>query len=320
MRFSAFHRRLVPLAAALTMAGALVTSCSSSHPAAAADPLPGFHDGTIDNDGVAVHYVIGGHGPAIVLLHGYPETWRAWSKIAPDLAKDHTVVAVDLRGMGDSGFAKSDDGYQALAVATDVHALAQHLNLGHFDLFAHDFGGEIALAYADEYRSDLAHLAIMEAAPTTDYAAFAHSRPDFLWFDWLALGPKDQLAEKLIAGKEADFYGALYEAKDGPLDKAETDGYIAAFSRAGRTHAGLEYYREKDAGDKAEDALFAQQGKLTIPVLGLGGQDSMGPTVGAMLARVATNVTTDVVPHADHWVLDENTSYVIAGLRKLLAE
>ncbi len=136
----------------------------------------------------------------------------------------------------------------------------------------------------------------------------------------MALGPKDQLAEKLIAGREAAYYGALYEAKDGPLDTAETDAYIAAFSRPGRTHAGLEYYRQKDAGDIAEDALFAEEGKLTIPVLGLGGQDSLGSAVGAMLSRVATRVTTDVVPNADHWVLDENTSYVLASLRKLLAE
>ncbi|MFE3189867.1 alpha/beta hydrolase [Nocardia sp. NPDC059240] len=320
MRFNVFRHRLLPVAAALVAVGALVTSCSSSAPTAT-DPLPGFRDGTIDNDGVQVHYVVGGHGPGIVLLHGWPETWRAWSKLAPDLAKDHTVVAIDLRGMGDSGFAKSDDGYQALSVATDVHAVAQHLNLGRFDLFAHDWGGEIALAYADEYRSDLGHLAIMEAAPSSDYAKVALSKPDVLWFDWLALGPKDQLAEQLIEGKESAFYGQFYRAaKNGAIDRAESDAYIAAFSRPGRTHAGLEYYRQKPAGDKAIDALIEKDGKLTIPVLGLGGQDGIGSAVGTMMTRVATTVTTDVVPDADHWVLDENPGYVLTSLRKLLAQ
>ena len=319
MSFNVFHKRWVPLAAAVAMAAALVTSCSSSHPAAA-DTLPGFHDGTVDHEGVSVHYVVGGHGPAIVLLHGWPETWHAWSKLAPDLARDHTVVAVDLPGMGDSGFAKSDEGYQALNVATDVRAVAQHLNLGRFDLFAHDWGGEIALAYADEYRSDLGHVAIMEAAPSSDYGKFALAKPDYLWFDWLALGPKDDLAEQLIAGKEAAFYGQFYRAaKNGAIDKAEADAYIAAFSRPGRTHAGLEYYREKPLGDKAIDDMFTRDGKLTIPVLALGGEDSMGANVGTMMARVASNVTTDVVPGADHWVLDENPGYVLASLRKLIS-
>ncbi|MVU76999.1 alpha/beta fold hydrolase [Nocardia sp. ET3-3] len=320
MRFNAFLGRLVPLAAALGMAATLATGCSSSQ-SAAAEPLPGFHDGTVDNDGVSVHYVVGGQGPGIVLLHGWPETWRAWSKLAPDLARDHTVVAIDLRGMGDSGFAKSDEGYQALNVATDVHAVAQKLNLGKFDLFAHDWGGEIGLAYADEYRSDLGHLAIMEAAPSSDYGKFALEKPDYLWFDWMALGAKDQLAEQLIAGKESAFYGSFYkEAKGGAIDKAESDAYIAAFSKPGRTHAGLEYYRQKPTGDKAIDAMIAKDGKLAVPVLGLGGQDSIGAGVGTMMGRVATNVTTDVVPGADHWVLDENTDYVLASLRKFIAQ
>ncbi len=77
-------------------------------------------------------------------------------------------------------FSTSNARLISLAVATDVHAVAQHLNLGRFDLLAHDFGGEVALACADEYRSDLAHLAIMEAAPTTGYAAAAHANPGFL--------------------------------------------------------------------------------------------------------------------------------------------
>ncbi|MFI1914122.1 alpha/beta fold hydrolase [Nocardia sp. NPDC020380] len=148
---------------------------------------------------------------------------------------------------------------------------------------------------------------------------FAAAHPEFVWFDWMALGPKDQLAEQLIAGKESAFYGSFYQAaKGGAIDKAESDAYIAAYSKPGRTHAGLEYYRQKPIGDKAIDAMIAKDGKLTVPILALGGEDSMGASVGTMMSRVAANVTADVVPGADHWVLDENHDYVLASLRKLL--
>ncbi|MFE3058060.1 alpha/beta fold hydrolase [Nocardia sp. NPDC059239] len=313
-------KRVGPLAALLAAAALVAVSCSSSHDTAAPKPaaFPGFQDGTVDADGIAMHYVKGGQGPAIVLLHGWPEDLQAFQKVAPDLAKDHTVIAVDLPGFGDSGFPETDDGYQALAVAADVHAVTQGLNLGRFDLVGHDWGGAIALAYAAEYRSDLGHLAILEAPPTTDYLELVQHRPATFWWDWLANGPKNDLAEQLIDGKESAFYGSFYREADGAIDKAESDGLIAAFSKPGRTHAGLEYFREQEIGEKAVDALIAKDGKITVPVLGIGGEHSMGAGVGGLTARVAEHVTTDVVPGADHWVLEENPIYVLTSVRNFL--
>ncbi|MFE3258938.1 alpha/beta fold hydrolase [Nocardia sp. NPDC059091] len=324
MYFPTSGKRVGPLAAllaALLAAAALVAvSCSSSHDTAAPKPaeFPGFQDGTVDADGIAMHYVKGGQGPAIVLLHGWPEDLQAFQKVAPDLAKDHTVIAVDLPGFGDSGFPETDDGYQALAVAADVHAVTQGLNLGRFDLVGHDWGGAIALAYAAEYRSDLGHLAILEAPPTTDYLELVQHRPGTFWWDWLANGPKNDLAEQLIDGKESAFYGSFYREADGAIDKAESDGLISAFSKPGRTHAGLEYFREQEIGEKAVDALIAKDGKITVPVLGIGGEHSMGAGVGGLSARVAEHVTTDMVPGANHWVLEENPIYVLTSVRNFL--
>ncbi|MBU3067836.1 alpha/beta hydrolase [Nocardia sp. NEAU-G5] len=320
MRFTTFARRVVPLVAVLAAGTLLATSCSSSHEAAPAKPgaFPGFEDGTVDNDGITVHYVKGGQGPAIVLLHGWPEDLQAFQKVAPDLAKDHTVVAVDLPGFGDSGFAKSDNGYQALAVAGDVHAVAQKLNLGRFDIIGHDWGGAIGLAYAAEYRSDVAHLAILEAPPTGDYLNQVQAKPGTFWWDWLANGPKGDLADQLIDGKESTFYGSFYREADGAIGNSESDGLIAAYSKPGRTHAGLEYFRQQDAGEKAVDALIAKDGKITIPVLGIGGEHSMGASVGTLTGHVAEHVTTDVVPNANHWVLEENPAYVLNSVRNFL--
>jgi pimeloyl-ACP methyl ester carboxylesterase len=319
MFFKHLSRRRAAIAA-LLLAVTVGAACSTaSNAPSTSDPLPGFHDGTADNDGVSIHYVIGGQGPAVVLLHGWPETWRAWSTIAPDLAKDHTVIAVDLRGFGDSGFAKSDDGgYTAPAVATDIHTVTQQLKLGSIDLIGHDWGGAVALSYAAQYRADVKHLAVIEAPPSSDYLNLVQAKPGLLWWDWLAKGPKGNFAEQLIAGKEREFYGHFYQESEGAIDKDESDRYIAGFSEPGRTHAALEYFRQQDVGEKQVDDMLAKDGKLTIPVLGIGGAHSMGSAIGGFLPRVADHVTTDVVPNANHWVLEENPSYLLDSVRKFL--
>ncbi|WP_460727055.1 alpha/beta fold hydrolase [Nocardia heshunensis] len=264
--------------------------------------------------------MIGGHGPAVVLLHGWPETWRAWSKVAPELAKDHTVVAIDLRGFGDSGFAPQDDGgYTPQVVASDIHAAVQKLQLGQIDLAGHDWGGQIALAYATQYRNEVKHLAVYEAPATTDYLNIVQSKPGATWWDWLATGPRADFPERLIAGHEHDFFNYFYSEADGAIDPSESDVMIAAFTRPGRVHASLEYFRQQNVGLKQIDDLLARDGKLTIPVLAVGGEHSLGPAVGASFPRVADHVTTDVVPGANHWVLEENPTYVVTALEKFLA-
>lgn len=317
-------RSLVGGAALLAAAGAFTASAAGTTPAtpqpphaAAARqdtdrPLPGFRDGYATNGEIRIHYVVGGHGPALFLLHGWPETWHAWAKVAPALARDHTVVAVDLRGLGRSAPAATDPGnYTSLALATDIHAVAEHLGFDRIDLAGHDWGGQIALAYAARYRTQVRHLAILEAPPTSDYLDLVKQLPNVLWWDAFINGPKGRTAERLVAGRERTFYSAVYgDGPGGTISREDAKRYIAAYSRPGSTHAGFEYFRQQDQGVAEVDRLFARDGKLTIPVLGAGGRYSMGSLVGKQLPRVATNVTPAVVPNANHWVLEENPSYV----------
>lgn len=299
--FRTFRRRL--MCASVLVAGALLTSLSAASPAASAAPLSGFRDGYAGT----THYVVGGKGPALVLLHGWPETWRAWSRVMPALARTHTVVAVDLRGLGGSEPAKSDEGsYEALAVADDVHAVVAKLGFAHVAVAGHDWGGNIGLAYAAKYRSEVTKLAMLEAPPSQDYLDLVAQRPNVLWWDSFVIGA-GPAAEDLVAGREQTFYGRIYESSGGAVD---VDRMVAEYRRPGRTHAGFEYFRQQDAGEQAVDALLARDGKLTIPVLGAGGELSMGALVGAKLPRVATTVTTAVVPGAHHWVLDEQPAAV----------
>jgi alpha-beta hydrolase superfamily lysophospholipase len=106
----------------------------------------GFVAETAGVNGTAIHYVRGGRGPTVVLLHGFPQDWYAWRRIMPRLSKRFTVVAVDLRGVG--GSAPSADGYAAVDLARDVHQLIGGLKLGPAHLVGHDIGGCVAYAFA----------------------------------------------------------------------------------------------------------------------------------------------------------------------------
>ncbi|MFG2847029.1 alpha/beta fold hydrolase [Kitasatospora sp. NPDC048296] len=312
-------------AAALT-AATIFTATGSAAEAAATPPggLPGFKDGYAVNDGLRIHYAVAGHGPALVLLHGWPETLQAWDQVAPALTKDHTVIAVDLRGLGRSQASDSDayGSYTPLTLADDVHAVVDQLGFGNAKVAVagHDIGGGVALAYAARYRDQVSHLAILEAPPTIWYLKLVAEKPDFLWWDSFVNGQQPGVAEQLVAGKEKIFYGSVYNngGPGGAPSAKNQKEYIAAYSRPGSTRSGFDFFRQQDTGMKELQALL-DNNKLTMPVLGLGGQHSMGESIGTEMQDEATSVTTAVAPNANHWVLEEDPQFVIDQLRQLMA-
>jgi pimeloyl-ACP methyl ester carboxylesterase len=285
---------------------------------ASSSPLPGFRDGYVQHDGLRIHYVTGGHGPALVLLHGWPSTWYSWEKIAPDLARNYTVIAPDLRGLGESEVPETDDGeFTTPVLAADVHAVVTHLGFRTANVVGHDWGGGVALAYAATYRSEVRRLVVMEAPPTGDFEEYMRARPDLFWFGWFQM--VDTLPEQLIAGRESVYYPWLYRnsvAVNGAIGPDAVARYVAAYSRPGSSRAGFELYRQMRQSTVAVDALIARDGKLTMPMLGVGGQYSMAGLIAAKLPRLATDVTPAVVPNAAHWVTEENPTYV----RRLLLD
>ncbi|MGB8961691.1 MAG: alpha/beta hydrolase [Pseudonocardiaceae bacterium] len=121
--------------------------------------LGGFSHHSVEVNRVRLHYVIGGQGPAVVLLHGFPETWWTWRQVMPLLAQTHTVIAPDLRGIGCSSLASA--GYDAQTLAQDVHELVASLGLPRVALVGHDLGGWAAYAYARQYRDQVSHLVLV---------------------------------------------------------------------------------------------------------------------------------------------------------------
>ncbi|MFE5581228.1 alpha/beta fold hydrolase [Kitasatospora sp. NPDC056531] len=314
-------------ATAVALAAATVLTATGSAAEASATPsggLPGFKDGYVVSDGLRIHYAMAGHGPALVLLHGWPETLQAWEQVAPALAEDHTVIAVDLRGLGRSQASDSDayGSYTPLTLAADVHTVVDRLGFGgaRIAVAGHDVGGAVALAYAARYRDQVSQLGVLEAPPTTWYLKLVAEHPNFLWWDSFINGQQPGLPEQLVAGKEKVFYGSVYNnggPGGAPSAKSQRE-YIAAYSRPGATRSGFDFFRQQDKGMPEVQALL-DRAPLTMPVLGLGGQNSMKDAIGTDLKNVATNVTTAVVPNANHWVLEEDPRFVVDQLRQLLA-
>src|ERR687889_541693 len=144
---------------------------------------------------IQLHYVIGGHGDPVVLLHGWPETWYAWRHVMPALAKNYTVIAPDLRGLGDSS--KPLTVYDGKTVAEDIHQLVTQLGFRTIFLVGHDIGTWVAYSYAAEHPTEVEKLVIMEVPPPGFFP------PEIIpW--WFYFHQTPDVPEALVEGKEME--------------------------------------------------------------------------------------------------------------------
>jgi pimeloyl-ACP methyl ester carboxylesterase len=126
-----------------------------------ANPPAGFKHAYANVNGLKIHYVIGGSGEPLVLLHGFGQNWFMWNRLIPELSKHFTVIAPDMRGMGESD--KPDTGYDKKTMATDIHELAKKLGYKSINLAGHDIGLMVAYAYAAQFRTEVKRLALLDA-------------------------------------------------------------------------------------------------------------------------------------------------------------
>jgi pimeloyl-ACP methyl ester carboxylesterase len=260
--------------------------------------------------GLRLHYVTAGEGSrTIVLLHGFPQTWWQWHRVLPDLVDaGFRVVAPDYRGAGHSW--RPSGGYDKRTMAGDIHTLLrEHAGVdGPVVLVGHDIGLMVAYAYAQAYRDELSHLVLVDA-PLPGTAVFDRLRADPRVWHFAFHGARD-IAEMLVAGRERPYLQAFFNARvydPSAISDADLDIYVAAYSAPGAMRAGFEVYRafDQDAADNRE--ALARNGKLTIPVLAMGGAIS---TSGSLMEEMAREVADDViglqVPGTAHWVAEEN--------------
>jgi pimeloyl-ACP methyl ester carboxylesterase len=276
--------------------------------AARVEPYPEtFQAREIATNGTTLHVRVGGAGPAVVLLHGYGETGDMWESLAVQLAKDHTVVIPDLRGMGLSE--RPAAGYDKKTQGHDIAGILDALKIVSADLVTHDIGNMVGYALAAEYPGRITRFVIIDAplpgvGPWDDIV-----RSHALWH-FSFYGPD---AERLVEGRERIYLDRFWnEFSSDPMrfDEASRQHYAALYARPGAMHAGFEQFKAFDQ-DAIDNKAFVAGGKLTMPVLAVGGEKSFGPVMATVMRAAASNVTEAVVPGSGHWVMEENPTATV---------
>src|SRR5467141_796607 len=265
--------------------------CSSLGKAHAASPRNAIDSRTAVADGVKLHYLVSGSGPTVILLHGYAETSRMWRPLIPRLAGKFTVIAPDLPGIGDSEIPR--DGLDMKSAAARIHALVKSLGVEKARVVGHDIGLMVAYAYAAQFPAETEKLVLMDAfLPGVAGWEAIYNHPQYWHFRFHGPTP-----EALVKGREdiffAYFWNDLAADKNHSIPEADRKAYLAAYSRPGRMKAAWEYFVSFiQASRDFED--FSKT-KLTMPVLSIGGDKSLGGPLGEQAKLVATDVTVVVV-------------------------
>jgi len=288
-----------------------------SNPAQAqVTPFPAsFRTQDIPVEGVTLHVRVGGKGPAVVLLHGFGDTGDMWAPLAADLARDHTVVVPDLRGMGLSSI--PDSGYDKKTQAGDIRAVLEALGIEHSVVIGHDIGTMVAFAYATRYPQRTDRLVVMDA-PVPGIPPWNEIvRSPMLWhFDF---GGPD--AERLVAGRERIYLDRFWNEFAGDpakVDEATRQHYATLYARPGAMHAAFAQFRSIRQDEVDNKASMVT--RLTMPVLAIGGEKSFGSNEAIVMRNAADKVTEVVVPGAGHWLMEEAPTQTIAAIRGFIAQ
>ena len=265
-------------------------------------------------NGTQIHYVIGGHGDPIVLLHGWPETWYSWHLVMPALAKNYTVIAPDLPGLGDSS--KPLTGYDGKTIAAIIHQLVAQLGFKTIFLVGHDIGTQVAYSYAAAHHAEVKKLVVMELT----VPGFAPAGRMPLW--WAVFHQTPDVPEALVQGKEMMYLSWFFHNlpfNPAAITQADINEYVSHYSAPGGMRAGFEYYRAFPQ-DAIQNMNYSKA-KLTMPVLALGGGyiPTFGgnitmPTVIYGMKILAQNVQGITVPNSGHYIPEEQPQFVIKQL------
>jgi pimeloyl-ACP methyl ester carboxylesterase len=266
----------------------------------------GFVSGTAQANGTTLRYVRGGTGPAVILLHGFPEDWYAYHRVMPLLAKQFTVVAVDLRGIG--GSAATAGGYDAANMAEDVHQLVEQLHLEHVYVVGHDIGGMAAYAFARRYPENSRGVMMLDA-PLPGLGSWdAVKTSRITWHINFQQTP--DLPEQLIAGREAVYFCHFLDRDT--FSDADVARYARAYAAPEHLRALLEIYRAFPANEKFN---AAQQSAISLPLVLAPGENSPFEKLMPSFAETlrdhgCANVKIEVIKNSVHYVADEQPEAV----------
>ena len=273
-----------------------------------------FETRDIETNGATIHIRVGGSGPAVLLQHGYGVTGDSWGPLAAALADTHTVIVPDLRGLGLSS--KPEGGYDKKTQAGDVADVLDALGVDQAALVSNDMGSLVCFAFAAQYRDRVTRWVQMEApipgvGPWEQIAAnpatwhFGFGGPDM---------------ERLVAGRERiylDHFWNDFSFDPASISESVRKHYAALYALPGAMRAGFAQFNafEQDAVDNRS---YLEDGKLTVPVLAVGGEASNGGRTQALMTLVAERVEGAVVPAAGHWLMEENPRATVELVQRFL--
>jgi pimeloyl-ACP methyl ester carboxylesterase len=250
----------------------------------------------------------------VVLLHGWPESWYAWRKIMPALAEKYTVIAPDMRGLGESE--RTASGYDASTLADDVYALVQSLGFSQIRLVGHDLAVSSAYACAARYRDAVQRLVIL------DVPLEGFGREDFAvkrgiwWFGFFQAA--GGLAETAFEGRERDLLQWFFARAPAAITPDDVDEYVRVYSGRDALRAGFAYYRAFPTNAQ-QFAEYAKT-KLTIPVLGIGGENGGAGWPFYSLAQVADDASGAIIPRSGHYIAEEQPEALLHQLNAFFSQ
>ena len=270
-----------------------------------ASPPANFKHETANVNGINIHYVIGGQGEPLVLIHGFGQNWYMWNRLLPELSKHFTVIAPDLRGVGESD--KPETGYDKKTMAVDIYELVSKLGYKNINLAGHDIGLMVAYAYAAQFGSEVKKLALMDALLPGVEPVWSQVKASAWWFGffgWPASGG-------IVSGKEKEFLTNFWPVVghvQNAFNKEEADEFIRAYSVPGSTTGAFHWFGgfDQDAKDNAD---FTKH-KLKMPLLAMGGEYFGATFLVDHCKLVAENVKGSNIKGAGHWIVQENTAQV----------
>jgi pimeloyl-ACP methyl ester carboxylesterase len=275
---------------------------------------PEFRTQQIATNGTSIHVRSGGAGPAVLLLHGYGETGDMWAPMAVDLARDHTVVVPDLRGMGLS--AKPAGGFDKKTQGVDMAGVLDALSIDKVDLVTHDIGNMVGYALAAQYPSRVTRFVLIDA-PVPGVGPWEEILKNPLLWHFRFGGPD---MERLVEGRERIYLDRFWnEFSATPLrfSEAAREHYAKLYALPGAMHSGFMQFAAFDQ-DAIDNKAFMAKGKLSMPVLAIGGEKSFGAEMATIMQFAASNVRAGVIPDSGHWIMEENPRATIAIVRAFL--
>jgi pimeloyl-ACP methyl ester carboxylesterase len=263
---------------------------------------PTFQTREIETNGVTIHTRVSGQGPAVVLLHGFATTGDMWAPLAAALVVDHTVVVPDLRGLGLSS--KPLGGYDKKTQSHDVAGVMDALGVPHADFVTHDIGNMVGYAFAAGYPDRVTRFVPIDA-PLPGVGPWEQIIQDpRLW--QFGFGGPDM--ERLVAGRERiylDRFWNEFALHPERFDETKRQHYAALYAMSGAIRAGFAQFAAFGQ-DAVDSKAYLAKGKLTMPVLAIGGEAAFGTMMATVMRFAAADVQEAIVPASGHWIMEEN--------------